>query len=89
MTPSAAPDPKVPTPVTIMLAGADLTKFKDRVRVLVDGQPVAVEPQITKPSEATLKVTMPPKPAGKTQVVVRVYVGQVLLPGERTFTYTP
>jgi hypothetical protein len=62
--------------------GIDLATHKDRLRVLVDGQPVAFTV-----NQNELEVTMPAAPPGKQAVVVRLQVGPVSIPGERIFTY--
>lgn len=67
----------------VVTAGIDLTTYKDRVRVFVDGRPAAGEVA----SKTEVRFTIPAKPAAKTQVGVRVYVGPFAVPGEQSFTY--
>lgn len=70
-------------PVTLTTSGVDLTKFKGKVQVLVDGEYVKAEVK----AEDTVEVTMPSKPAGKELVFVRLRVDGVTIPGRQNYTY--
>lgn len=69
--------------VVVVVAGIDLTTYKDRVRIFVGGKQVAGE--VTSQTEVAFKV--PPVPATTKTDIVRVWVGPSPVPGERTLTY--
>jgi len=69
--------------VVATIAGLDLSKYKDAgVRVFLDGESTSGE--IKSKTEVKFKAA---KVGDKKQVSVRLYVGGLPVPGERTFTY--
>jgi hypothetical protein len=70
--------------VVVVVAGIDLTTYKDRVRIFVGGKQTAGE--VTSKTEVKFKVA--PVPATTKTDTVRVWVGPSPVPGERTLTYT-
>jgi len=69
--------------VTVVVAGIDLTVYKERIRIFVGGRQAAGE--VTSKTEVKFKVA-PVPPTTKTDTV-RVWVGPASLPGEQTLTY--
>lgn len=69
--------------VVVVVAGIDLTTYKDRVRIFVGGKQTAGE--VTSKTEVKFKVA--PVPATTKTDTVRVWVGPSPVPGERTLTY--
>jgi hypothetical protein len=73
------------TEVTVKTKGIeDLAKYRTSVKILADGEPVDFE--IT--GKETLKVFMPPRADGQPRdVVIRLWLGDLPIVGERTFKY--
>lgn len=69
--------------IVAVTSGIDLTKYKDRVRVLVAGQPAGGD--VTSQTEITFQVPGP-VPASKMANVI-LYVHGLPVPGQRPLTY--
>lgn len=70
-------------PVVAVTSGIDLTKYKDRIRVLVDGQPAGGE--FKSQTEITFRVPGPVPPSKMANVIL--YVHGLPVPGQRPLTY--
>lgn len=80
-----ASTPRAGGDVELALAGVKVDKYKERIKVYVDGTITASDPVAGK--ENTLKVKIPAAASGQTFANVRVQVGPVTLQGERQQPY--
>jgi len=72
--------------VDILVTGVNVEKYKERIKVFVDGKPTLFD-QATSGNGKIAKATISPAAPGQTFAVVRVQVGPVTLQGERQCRY--
>lgn len=72
--------------VNILVTGVDVDKYKEKIRVFVDGKPTLFD-QASSDSGKIADAKIPPAAPGQPFAVVRVQVGPVTLHGERQIRY--
>lgn len=83
LTPSSGPGADT-TKVSLKTTGIDdLNRYAGRIKILADGRPL----DFSISGKETIDVMIPPKPAGKDRVTVRLQVDSLTLPGEPVYEY--